>query len=126
MILADTSIWIEFFKGNPLYHNTLSKLLEKREVVAIEYIFGELLQGARSAQEKIIIKNYWSLLPKIEEKGIWLMAGEASSHRKLHSKGVGLIDLAIYSAARFMEAKIWTLDKKLLSILRPLETFSHE
>ena len=125
MILADTSIWIEFLKGNPLYYNAFSKLLEKREIIAIECIFGELLQGARSSQEKTTIKNYWALLPKIEEKGIWLMAGEASSHRKLHSKGVGLIDLAIYSTARFMEAKIWTLDKKLLSILRQSETFSN-
>ncbi len=125
MILVDTSIWIEFFKGNPLHYNTLSKLLEKRAVIAIECIFGELLQGAHSSHEKTTIKNYWSLLPKVEEKGIWLMAGEASSHRKLHSKGVGLVDLAIYSTARLIQAKVWTLDKKLLSILRPSETFSY-
>lgn len=123
MILVDTSIWIEFFRGNALYYHFLSKLLEKREAIAIECIFGELLQGARSSQEKTIIKNYWSLLPKIEEDGIWLMAGEASSHKKLHSKGIGLVDLAILSVARIAEVKIWTLDKKLLSILRTSETF---
>lgn len=125
MILVDTSIWIEFLKANSLYYDTLSKLLEKREATAIECIFGELLQGARSSKEKTVIKNYWALLPKIEENGIWLMAGEASSHRKLHSKGVGLVDLAIYSTARLTGAKIWTIDKKLLSILRPSETFSY-
>ena len=124
MILVDTSIWIEFFKGRPLYYNTLSKLLENREIIAIECVFGELLQGARSFQEKTLIKRYWSLLPKIEEEGIWLMAGESSSYKKLHSKGIGIIDLALLSAARITQSKIWTLDKKLLSILKPTEIFS--
>ncbi len=123
MILVDTSIWIEFFRGNSLYYHPLSKLLEKREAIAIECIFGELLQGARSYQEKTIIKNYWFLLPKIEEAGIWLMGGEASSYKKFHSKGIGLTDLVILSAARVAEVKIWTLDKKLLSILRTSEIF---
>ena len=48
MIVIDTSVWIEFLKQNPLYAPKITELLENREVLAVEFIFGELLQRRRS------------------------------------------------------------------------------
>jgi predicted nucleic acid-binding protein len=51
MIILDTSIWIEFLKNNSDYYSKVKDLLENRKVLAIECVFGELLQGAKSKRE---------------------------------------------------------------------------
>ena len=117
MIILDTSIWIEFLKGNLYYFTIVRQLLENQEVMVVECIFGELLQGAKNKEENEIIKKYWESLPKIKHEGLWIEAGEYSYENNLISKGVGLIDAAIIIAAQSVNAQIWTLDKRLHSIL---------
>jgi len=117
MIILDTSIWIEFLKGNLYYFTIVRQLLENQEVMVVECIFGELLQGAKNNEESEIIKKYWESLPKIKHEGLWIEAGEYSYENNLISKGVGLIDAAIIIAAQRVNARIWTLDKRLHSIL---------
>lgn len=117
MIILDTSIWIEFLKGNPHYFKVIRQLLENQEVIVIECIFGELLQGAKNKRECEIIKHYWENLPETKHEGLWIEAGEYSSENNFMSKGIGLIDAVIIIAAQRSNAQIWTLDKKLYSIL---------
>ena len=123
MILVDTSVWIEFFRGNPAYFQELSRLIEERKIMALGCVFGELLQGARSEREVKIIEQFWAQLLQINEVDVWIQAGKLSFEGKWHSKGVGLIDLAIVVAARKNQCRIWTLDKKLQSALNPSEVF---
>ncbi|MGH2575561.1 MAG: PIN domain-containing protein [Ignavibacteria bacterium] len=123
MILADTSIWVEFLKGNENTYSVLKGLLENREVLVMECIFGELLQGAKIKREKEIILDYWRYMSKEDEKEIWIDAGKYSSENSLIEKGIGLIDSAIISFARRHSAKIWSLDKKLKSVLNKNEIF---
>jgi predicted nucleic acid-binding protein len=117
MILVDTSVWIEFFKHNELYFTNLRKLTEAQNVVAIEPVFGELLQGVKGRREKELIEQYWKFLPKLEIQEPWIKAGLLSSERKLFSHGVGLIDACILVAAMETNSTVWSLDKKLLNIL---------
>ncbi len=56
--------------------------------------------------------------------GIFFKAGTESSRNKWLIKGVGLIDCAILMYARETKSQVWTLDKKLLSILTKEEKFS--
>lgn len=123
MVIADTSIWIEYLKGKEPYRSGLTILMEDNGVMAMEVIFAELLQGARDPKEAAIINEFWSLLPKYAESGLFLKAGWESSKNKWLSKGVSLIDSAIVMMARSAQARIWTLDKKLLSILTHEEIF---
>ena len=44
MILADTSIWIEYLNKNDKYFNHFSDLLHKNSIFTLDLIFGELLQ----------------------------------------------------------------------------------
>jgi len=117
MVILDTSIWIEFFKVNEGYFPTAKKLLEARMVLGLEWIFAELLQGAKNKRENDIIMSYWNTLSKPDTQGIWLAAGTYSSSYKLLSKGVGLIDAAIISAGLKYNAKVWTIDRKLAAVL---------
>jgi hypothetical protein len=113
MILADTSVWIEFLRRNTGIFPIMRELLDSGDILATEFIFGELLQGTRSKKETKVILDFWKYLPKANEQGIWLDAGEYSAKNSLPAKGIGLIDSAIVCFARKYGAKIWSLDRKL-------------
>ena len=116
-VIVDTSIWIEFLKKNPKIFPSMKILLEKNNVIVLECIFGELIQGTISNRERDIILSYWDNLPKIEEAGIWLEAGKYYSDNDLFKKGLGLIDSIIITAALKNDYIVWTLDKKLNSAM---------
>ncbi|MDR3058989.1 MAG: PIN domain-containing protein [Prevotella sp.] len=117
MIILDTTIWIEFLRKNQDYFSKICKLLENKEILAIECVFGELLQGAKNNSEKEMIKNYWNHLPKNNYENIIIEAGLYSSENKLLDKGVGLIDTIILMHGIRSNTKIWTLDTKFLRII---------
>ncbi|MDR2428948.1 MAG: PIN domain-containing protein [Candidatus Margulisbacteria bacterium] len=125
MLILDTSVWIEFLRQSPPYTKNISKLLESKEILAVECIFAELLQGANTKQEKRIILQYWEYLPKINLPQAMLDAGLYSSSNKLPSKGIGLIDAVILMHALYSKVKIWTLDKKFQKII-PQELLYNE
>ncbi len=117
MIIVDTSVWIEFFRKNEPIHSGLEDKLNRSEVIGIECVFGELLQGCVRENEIETIKVYWKNLPKIDESDVWIEAGEYSGRNNLISKGIGLIDSVIFLLAIRAKSQIWTLDKKLLKLL---------
>lgn len=124
MILADTSIWIEFLRASPHVFPYLRHEMEHQNVVAVECVFGELLQGTKNQRESQIVVGYWNNLPKRDERGLWLEAGILSSQTRLSAKGVGLIDAFLVRFARKYGCSIWTLDKKLTSVLASDELYS--
>lgn len=116
MIVADTSVWIEFFRqSNHAISDLLSAYLEDGEVVALSGIFGELLQGAKNELEEKVIMEFWRDLPKVNESELLLEAGKLSYKKKLITRGVGLIDSYILVAVKVNKFSLWTLDKKLLN-----------
>ena len=117
MVVLDTSVWIEFFKGNEPYYNVVQNLIAARSVCAIEPIFGELLQGAMNKREIATIKKFWEYLSKFEEPGLFIKAGELACREKLVSEGIKLIDAAIIFTTINNNCMLWTLDKKLLGYL---------
>jgi predicted nucleic acid-binding protein len=117
MIILDTSIWIEHLRNNRLYFPKVRNLLENREVLAVECIFGELLQGIKNKAEKEIILDFWTYLPKENYENIIIQAGEYSAQNKLLDHGVGLIDVIILMHSIKSNSKIWTLDNKFLKII---------
>lgn len=123
MIIADTSIWIEFFKKHQPYHSVILGLMESQTVLALSFVFGELYQGALNTKEMTTLKHYYQNLPHIDEATIWLDAGLYSNKNRLLAKGIGLIDAAIIIAALRSQAKIWTLDKKLVHATPSLNRF---
>jgi predicted nucleic acid-binding protein len=116
MTLLDTSIWIEYFKKNEDCKLIIDNLLREKKVLAFDFIFGELLQGAREHEKSKII-SFWEILPKANISGIGFYAGKYSMENKLWDKGVGLIDCAIIYTTIESKSLLWTLDKKILSFL---------
>ena len=119
MILADTSIWIDFFrKTDPSIDEQMTEYLTAGRVFGISVVFGELLQGVRDEREEKIILEFWKNLPQVDEKNLFIDAGKLSYQYKLFSKGVGLIDCYILAASKRHQLEIWSLDKKLLQALK--------
>ncbi|MDR0448383.1 MAG: PIN domain-containing protein [Treponema sp.] len=117
MIILDTTIWIEHLKSNPNYFSIISTLLENREILAVECVFGELLQGAKNDFERDIIWNFWVHLPKEHYENIIIEAGIYSAKHKLLDMGVGLIDAVILMHGIKSSSEIWTLDTKFLKVI---------
>jgi len=117
MIILDTSVWIEYLRNNPLFFPVISKLLENGEILAVDCVFGELLQGVKNKAEREMILSFWTYLSKEYYKDIIIKAGEYSSKNKLLDHGTGLIDAVILMYGIQSNSKIWTLDKKFLKII---------
>jgi len=113
MIIADTSVWVEFLRSREPVFARLAELLERGMVLAHEGVFGELLSGARGRPEAQLIESYWNSLPRIDEEGVWIEAGKLSADRRLRARGVGLVDSAILALAARAGAEVWTLDQRL-------------
>ena len=117
MIILDTSVWIEHLRNNPNYFPKVKSLMENMEILAVECVFGELLQGVKNKSEKDIIINFWTYLPKENYKNIIIQAGEYSSQYKLIDHVVGLIDAIILMHCIMRNSKIWTLDTTFLRVI---------
>jgi predicted nucleic acid-binding protein len=113
MIIVDTSVWIEYLKGNEYYRNVLPKYLKEKHVLAISAVFGELLQGVKNKREHEIIMGFWESLPKINEEELFIEAGKLSYDYKLYNTGVSLINTYLLAAALNNYYALWSLDKKL-------------
>jgi predicted nucleic acid-binding protein len=124
MIIVDTSVWIEFLKGNEPVFRRMQTLLENREIIALEPVFGELLQGAKNKRERQVIIDYWKNTPRIDESELWIVAGLYAGEKKLFAKGVGLIDAYIIVASLKTNARVWTLDEKLNKVLQPESVYT--
>ena len=117
MIIADTSVWIEFLRGNTEISEMFIPYLRKGHIYTNSAIFGELLQGARNKRERTLLEGFWENTPKADEFMSFIEAGRLSNRHKLYAKGVGLIDCYILASAKQSGFAIWTLDKIFLEAI---------
>jgi predicted nucleic acid-binding protein len=114
VIIVDTSVWIVFFRGsNQQLVDKLGVLIDNSEVVALSCVFGELLQGVKNESEEKTILDVWNNLSRVDERNLFIEAGQGSAKYKFVNRGVGLIDSYILAAALKYNLLLWTFDKKL-------------
>lgn len=89
MILVDTSVWIDFFRGeNSSERRMLHRLIEEEEEISItEIILTEILQGIREEKGFQIIKAYLLEFPIYAPKGIETYLNAAQIYRGCRQKG---------------------------------------
>jgi Predicted nucleic acid-binding protein, contains PIN domain len=86
-ILADTCIWIEYFRGKSPFSEELRRLIQKGVLVITGPVVFELLQGAKNKKDADLIKEVTRGLPLIEvTHEIWLSAGDL--YFDLRRKGI--------------------------------------
>ena len=125
LVLADTSVWIDFFSlpGSP-FAKELDSYLENNLVCTMDPVIAEILSGCRSEKHFRKLNNYLQALPKISPPNdIWEKI--ALSRFKLARKGhqVGIPDLLIAVTASEHQRLLFTKDQqfKAISKVIPLE-----
>jgi predicted nucleic acid-binding protein len=111
MILADTSIWIDFFRsGNP----ALTSLLRNNQVVIHPFIVGELSLGSlRDRQRTLAMLDNLPAVPVANLNDVRRMI----ETRRLYAKGIGLTDAHLLASCLLSPpALLWTADTRLNSI----------
>jgi predicted nucleic acid-binding protein len=114
MILADTSIWIDYLRGQ---NDRLALYIQQDRLVIHPMILGELSLGSFKDRQ-IILKNCASL-PLISTVS-YEMVMEFINQFSLMGKGIGWVDANLLAAVSYDSAKLWTRDKKLNAIAQEL------
>jgi len=116
-IIVETSVWIEYLKNRPTLADNLDQQLLAGSIFAVGPVIAELLQGARTEKDYLILKNSIDGLPFIETNfEDWKLAGEISY--KLRRKGVTLpiTDCVIAAVAIHQNASVMTYDLHFANI----------
>lgn len=111
-VLADTSVWIEFFKPGSPVGNHLEVLIGKNSVIVCGIVLFELLQGVKSEAEKAKISCILTTLPYIEmTEQLWRQAALLSVSLRKKGITVPLSDILISSLAIENVLPIFALDQ---------------
>ncbi len=111
-ILVDTSVWIDYFKGqNDYIVKLMDDILTKNNIYIPKVIIAELIQGAKSEKEISVIEEFLYVFFIVDNsKDTWIKAGKLSFSMKKHGKTVNLIDCYIAIIAQENDCIIFTLD----------------
>lgn len=112
MVIADTSLWIEYFKGGDEPARAgLRTLIRTEQVVLVGVVLTELLQGCRSSEDVDTILSHLSGLRFIDTTfSTWKRAGELSASLRRKGVTLPLSDLIIGALAVEHGCPLYTLD----------------
>lgn len=115
--LADTTVWIEFFRGKSKVADLIEMLLTENAVCTCGVVMFELLQGIKSEGEKNKILSILATLPYFEmTQQLWRSAAEVSLSLKKHGVSLPLSDIFIATIAVENDLSIYTLDNHFTQI----------
>ncbi len=89
MIVVDSSVWIDYFRGaNTAQTNRLDRLLGAEPVAIGDLILTEVLQGFPSDREFDLARRVLSSVPVIELGGQDIAVQAARNYRELRARGL--------------------------------------
>lgn len=111
MILADTSVWVDHFRGGNI---TLEGLLNSSQILMHPMVVAELALGSLADRKQTLADLDMlpqALVARLDE------VRQMIETRQLQSQGIGLTDAHLI-AAMFLNspALLWTRDKRLRSV----------
>ncbi len=116
MILVDTSVWIDHFRGED---NGLHECLDQGIVLRHPFVIGEIACGN--------LKNRSCILPMLSNLPAAVEASDGEvitfiEKRSLYGRGIGYIDMHLLaSAALTPDARLWTMDIRLKEIAESMD-----
>ncbi|MFQ5881585.1 MAG: PIN domain-containing protein [Candidatus Methylomirabilales bacterium] len=112
MVIADTSVWIEYFTGaHPSVRAALRTLIRSEQAVLVGVVLAELLQGCRTRKETdTILSTLTGLRFLATNFTSWRRTGELASSLRRKGITLPLSDLIIAAVALEHECQVFTLD----------------
>ncbi|MCW5636332.1 MAG: PIN domain nuclease [Rubrivivax sp.] len=99
MILVDSGVWIEYFRGKASIQTAiLEGLLDSHELAIGDLIFTEVLQGCKFDKEFNEVRRLLGRLELIVLGGEDIMVEAAKNYRRLRTLGItvrGTIDVVV-------------------------------
>ncbi len=122
MILCDTNVFIEIYRGNDLFVE-IFKTIGQQNVVISDVSCAELLYGARNKKElKAICNDIDNLIVLPIESGISKLSVELVEKYSLSHK-LSLPDALIAATAIWHNIPLYTLNTKDFKFIEKLELF---
>ena len=116
-ILLDTSVWIEFFRGNKKLREKLEDIIKTSRIVITGPVISEILLGIRDDKEKRKVENLLKNLTIINPSwNDYVHAGEIGHSLRKNGKTIPLIDLIIAAVCIRNNITLFTLDKHFKEI----------
>jgi predicted nucleic acid-binding protein len=89
VVIADTSVWVDFLRGSEAPHcETLALLLEEQEIALCDRVLQEVLQGVRGDAQFRRVSARLLALPCYNLGGQALAVTAARNYRRLRRLGV--------------------------------------
>jgi len=125
-VLVDSSVWVDFFKGNNLpATDVLDYLLKQNLVCTTGLIMAEIIPSTPSRKEFDKLREYFQALPYLHEPDdIWNSIIDWQFKLKSQGiHGVQIADFIIAATAKKNKRKILTRDKhfKLIAPVLKIE-----
>ena len=114
MILVDTSVWVEHFRGR---NRLLQPKLEQGEILMHSFIIGELACGQFKNRSHVF--SLLEELPAVPVAKHDEVMGFLEAHR-LAGLGLGWIDLHLLVSSKLVGASFWTVDRRLAHAAKKL------
>ena len=124
VVLVDTSIWVDYFRGGD-HSSDLDTLIDENLVVTNDIILAELIPYLKVKKQITVIK----LLREISRFPMQINWEELIEYQvsclKAGASGVGIPDLLIAQNAKANNGRIYSLDKhfRLLSQIMKLKLY---
>jgi predicted nucleic acid-binding protein len=128
MVLADTSVWIPYFRSTSgVEGDCLEALIAAGEVAICGPVLAELLGGADDTQRGWIMDTAGSLPWADLDHAAWQDVGAVARRLRQAGQSLPLTDLAIAVAAARAGHTLWSLDsdfERIAPALDGLELYS--
>ncbi|NIP37653.1 MAG: PIN domain-containing protein [Candidatus Dadabacteria bacterium] len=115
MILAHTSVWIDYFRSS---NSHFSDLLENDRIICHELVIGELACGNLKNRKEILrlLNNLRNIEPASFHETLYFI-----EENKLMGKGLGWVDVSLLASTIINDCILWTMDKRLSSAAKKLK-----
>jgi hypothetical protein len=112
VVIADTSVWIEYLKGgDDAARNALRGLIRSEQVALVGVVLAELLQGCRTREESGSILAQVTALRFLESDfSAWRRTGELSASLRSAGITLPLSDVLIAAIALEHTCHVYSLD----------------
>ena len=115
MILADTSIWIDYFRSG---NEEMRKQLEIGNIVIHPFLIGELALGSLGERTKTLA--FLDGLPRVQVARLEEVR-QLIEARSLYRQGIGLTDAHLIASSLITPStRLWTKDKALRRVAEAL------
>ena len=89
MVVADTSVWVDFLRGTRARHcDRMALLLDEQSIALCDRVLQEVLQGVRGERELRTVSTRLLALPCFNLGGHALALAAARNYRRMRRLGV--------------------------------------